>query len=98
MHAAVDQGEGQAVGGEPAGTGAGDPLGQPVAAQPGQVIAGLARAVGDAAQSGVPARRLLLVMPEAACSPTARQPASARTRGAAKRKAGTPPPPSPQAA
>ena len=39
MDAAVDQGKGEPVGGEPVGIGAGDPLDQPVAAEPGQIVA-----------------------------------------------------------
>jgi hypothetical protein len=38
MHAAIDQGEGEPVAGQPVGVRAGDPLDQPVAAQPGQVV------------------------------------------------------------
>ena len=40
VDAAVDQGEGEPVGGQPVGIGPGDPFDQAVAAQPGQVIRG----------------------------------------------------------
>ena len=75
VDAGVNQGEGQAVSGEPVGVGAADALDQPVSAA-SQVVANLGDAVGDVGSPVIQARRLLLVMSETAWSQTARQPAS----------------------
>ena len=48
----VEDGEGQAVGGQVVGVGVRAPGDQPVAAQPGQVVGGLGHGVGGAEQSG----------------------------------------------
>src|SRR5215472_2492420 len=56
----ADQGEGEAVSGEAVGIGAAGALDQSVAAEPGEVVGGLAHGVGDAAQSGHPGTKALV--------------------------------------